>query len=326
MAGRDHLAAAGGGCLLYVPVDLALPQYLKVGVGLVEQQHGTGIGVHVREDQQSLLKPPAAGGEIKRGAVLAVAHGYLAPLVHVAGLVEVGPEQVTDLPGEPIPLLGPFTVDAKAEISQHFSGAALADPHVDRTLFEAGLGGGQARHRRQEGHLNPVGLGRDGHAFRGPALGESQGAAVERLLVGVVELQPAGPRPVAADTFHQNLDADVASSSPAVRLARVAGAEIAPQQVGGRRRNGHQVSAIDCDPGRPPGSGRAAPPGVPALQARAPQRQRLHGRGLARVVGSDEQDGVAEFDLDAVEALEVVDGEVGQHGGTLFGGRHQATA
>ena len=36
VAGRDHLASAGLGRLLYMAVDLALSQYLQVRVGFVE--------------------------------------------------------------------------------------------------------------------------------------------------------------------------------------------------------------------------------------------------------------------------------------------------
>ena len=48
VAGRDHLAPAGLGRFLYMTVDLALSQNLQVRVGLVEQQHGAGVGgVHI---------------------------------------------------------------------------------------------------------------------------------------------------------------------------------------------------------------------------------------------------------------------------------------
>ena len=51
----------------------------------------------------------------------------------------------------------------------------------------------------------------------------------------------------------------------------------------------------------------------PALEADVPKGECLQGRGLTGVVGSDEGDGAAEFDVDLSEAFEIADGELGQH-------------
>ena len=47
------------------------------------------------------------------------------------------------------------------------------------------------------------------HAFRRSAFAHPQRAAIERLLVRVVELEPARPRAATVDTFHDDLDANV---------------------------------------------------------------------------------------------------------------------
>ena len=38
------------------PVDLALAQNLQVRVGLIEEQNGAGIRIHVRQQEQRLLQ------------------------------------------------------------------------------------------------------------------------------------------------------------------------------------------------------------------------------------------------------------------------------
>ena len=116
-----------------------------------------------------------------------------------------------------------------------------------------------------------------------------------------------------AHALDDEIDADVAGPLPAVDSLHVAHVQVAPQQVGVGDGDGHEIAAVDGHPGPLLRGALPGPLLVPALEADVPERERLHGRGLPGVGGTDEDDGTAEIDLDLAEPLEVPDDEPGQH-------------
>ena len=282
-------------------------------VGLVEQQDRARIPVHVRQQQQRLLQASARRRQVEASVALPVGHRDLAALGDVARRVELHAEQAPDVVDQGFPGGRFLFVNPEAEITQHLGSAALADADVDGALIQPRLGGGQPRHRRQERDADRSRVIRHRYAARRPVLGPPQRPTVKRLLVRVVELQPARPAPVAAHALDDEFDADIAGPWPAVDALHVPHVQVPPQQVGVRNGNRHQIPPVDGHPLRFFRGTLAGPLLVPALEADVPQGQRLHGRGLPGVVGADEDHRAPELDLDLVEALEVADCELGQH-------------
>ena len=321
VAGGHDLAAARFGQLADEGVDLTLAEDLQVGVRLVEQQDGARVRVQVGEEEKGLLESPAAGGEVEPDAPLPVAHRDLAALLDVERLIQLDAEEPLDPFRQVGPGVGAVAVDSKAQVAQHLGRAALADADVDRTRVEAGFRRRHARHRRQVGDLHRPGLLRHRHPQRRRTPFEPQRPAVEGLLVRVVELEPAPPpapcagrdRTAGRRPLHQHVDADVVGALPPVHRADVPGMQVAPQQIRVGDGYRHQVAAVDRHARALLGRLAARPPFEPPPQADVPQRQRLHRRGLARVVRADQHDGAAQFDLDLLEALEVADRELGEH-------------
>ena len=314
-----------------------------MGVRLVEQEDGARVRVEVGKKKQGLLKAPPAGGEVEPDAALPVPHGDLAAFLDVERLVQFDAEEPFDPFRQVGPGVGAVAVNAEAQVAQHLGRAALADADVDRPRVEAGFGRRHARHRRQIGDLHRPGLLRHRHPRRRRAPFEPQRPAVEGLLVRVVELEPAPPsspgdgfscraavlsvgnrpaagnrpagrhRPTGRRPLDHHVDADVVGPLPAVHRARVPRVQVAPQQVRVGDGDRHQVAAVDRHARALLGRLAARPPFEPPPQADVPQRQRLHRRGLARVVRADQHDGAAQFDLHLLEALEVADRELGEH-------------
>lgn len=56
----DDLTAPLGRRVGDHPVDLPLAQDLQMPVGLIQQQHGTGVALHVGKDEEGLLEPAPA--------------------------------------------------------------------------------------------------------------------------------------------------------------------------------------------------------------------------------------------------------------------------
>ena len=56
----DDLTAPLGRRVADHPADLPLAQDLQMRVGLIQQQHGTGVAVHVGKDEEGLLEPAPA--------------------------------------------------------------------------------------------------------------------------------------------------------------------------------------------------------------------------------------------------------------------------
>ena len=146
VAGRDDLGAAVRGDLGYQAVCLALAEDFEMRVGFVQQDDRAGVGVHVGEDQEGLLQSPPARREVEGHAALAVPHGDLPPLRHVAGLVERRPEERLDPRHQRVPPVGRLVEDAEAQVAEDFGRAAFAYPHVHGALVEPRLGGGEAGH------------------------------------------------------------------------------------------------------------------------------------------------------------------------------------
>ena len=65
VARGDDLAVGLCRCFAEKLVGLALTQNLQVGIRFVEQQNGTRIGSHVREQQERLLFASTAGGQVE---------------------------------------------------------------------------------------------------------------------------------------------------------------------------------------------------------------------------------------------------------------------
>lgn len=145
-----------------------------------------------------------------------------------------------------------------------------------------------------------------------PAVGGFRQPTVERLLVGVIEIDRALPRFVAMDALRGQADEYLLRLLFALRTTGLQGVEVTPEQAGAGHRHGVQVPTIDDDAGA---FARAAflPPFRPAPPADIPESKRLQGGSLARVVGADEHHGVAQLELDFGEPLEVGDGELGNH-------------
>ena len=193
MAGGNDLTAAFPGHLGEQAVDLALAKDFEVGVRFVEKQNRPRIHVHVRQKKQGLLKTPARGGKVELDALLPVGHRDFAALRNVARRANPGTEQALDLPGQPVPHSFVFFVDLQTEVAQHLRGAAFSYADVYRPFIETCFRGREPRHGRQE--RDPYGsrFHGDRHALGGFSRGQTERPAVEGLVVGVVELQPAGP-------------------------------------------------------------------------------------------------------------------------------------
>src|SRR6266581_3457119 len=74
-------------------------------------------------------------------------------------------------------------------------------------------------------------------------------AAIERLVICVVELQPTRPRLVSGDPFDDHVYSNILSLLLAVDLLDVPHMEISPQKVGPWHRDSDEVSPIDGHPG-----------------------------------------------------------------------------
>ena len=116
VARGDDLGAVLIGYAGHHLVDLALAEDLEVGVGLVQEEHRTGIRVHTGQQEQGLLQPPPGRGEIEADPALPVAEHDLAPFGNVTRRVELRPEQAADPLRQLPPLLGPLVMDPVAEM------------------------------------------------------------------------------------------------------------------------------------------------------------------------------------------------------------------
>ena len=313
VAGRDDLSTALARRVRDQAVDLTLAEDLQVRVGLVQQEDRAGVRIEIGQEEQGLLESATRGGEIESHPPFPVAHGDLATLRDVAGRLQLRAEEAVNLFDELPPVLRTVLADVVAEVAQHFGRAGFPDTNVDRPVVESGLGCRETRHRWQEGDRGRPCFARNGHPLGRPSLGQPQRPAVERLLVRIVELEPATPAPIPGHPVDGDFDPHVGGPLTAADIAHVADVELTPQEVGVRNGYRDEIPAVDRDAGallgcRPPGT-----PFVPALEADVPESECLQGRGLPGVVGSDEDDRAAELDIDLSESLEIADGEPGQH-------------
>jgi len=209
------------------------------------------------------------------------------------------------------PLFRVFLLNPVTKIAQHFGGPAFADANIDCAVIKPGFRGRQAGHRRQKSDFSLHGRGRNRHPLTAI---ETQRAAVKRFRIGVIKLQTANPTFIFVRSLNDDVDADIVGALRAVNLSRISGVKSMPQQIGMRNRNGNQIAAVDRDALFLLMGGAARTFFMPALNADIPKRQRLHGRGLARVVRPDEYHRVAEFNFGLTEAFKVADGNFSQHG------------
>ena len=191
-----------------------------------------------------------------------------------------------------------------AEVPQHLRGAALTNAHADGALVESSLVGCQPGHGRQVRESN---FGCRDRNLKPVAVITEAGAAVERLLVGVVELEARRPRLARVNPFDVDLDQDISRLLLAGVLVTLTHAQVSPQQVRRRHRQCYQVAAVDRD-------ARAflrhvARPALfhPSTHPSVPQRQRLQRRCLARVVRTDKDDAAGKLDLYVLEQLEIAE-------------------
>ena len=252
-----------------------------------------------------MLQAAAGGREVEPDAPLAIGHHDLAASGDVPRGIELSAEQTPNLRQQPVPWRRVLIVHLQAEVAQHLGGAAFADADVDGTAVETRLRGGQPRHRRQEGDAGIPGLLGDRHPVGCLTAGHSQRPAVEGLLVRVVELQSTRPAAVVGHPLHDEIDADVAGLGTSLDLAHVSHVQIAPQEVGVRNGDCHEITPIDGHAGPLLGRAPTRPLLVPALETDIPERERLHGGSLAGVVGADEHHRTADLDLDLSKAFEI---------------------
>ena len=320
MGGADHLGPVVGGRSAEQIVGLALPEYLQVGVRFVEQHHVAGVEADERQQQQGLLHTPARGGEIQAGTgPIDVCEPDLASFGDEPRPVEPHPEKGGQAVGYLLPSFFPAGHFGHqiTEVAQHLGRAALPQPDVDRSGFEPRLIGRQARYGAEQRHPRPEGLGNDRHAPL-PARVGPQRPAVEALFVDVVELETALPRLRSRNPFYDHVDADVLGALPAAAAVDGADAQLPPQLARREARNTHQIPPVDRRPG-PFGRRLISPLLRPAPQSEVPEGEGLQGGGLAGVVRADEHHRVAQLDVDFFEALEVADGEPGQHSRACVG-------
>ena len=212
-----------------------------------------------------------------------------------------------------LPQLRLFSSDLIAQVAQHFGCAPLPNAHVDRSLVEPRLRGGKPGHGGEKRNQNPAGFLGDRHPFRVFSRGASQWPAIERLFIGIVELQATGPGSVLHYALDNNIDSHVPSFLPAAVLAHFPHVQVPPQEVRTWYRYGNQISAVDGHSRALFRCGLSRPFLVPTLEPDVPEGQRLHGGGFSRVVRSGEDHRIAQFDLDLSKTLEVADGEFGEH-------------
>ncbi len=297
-------------------VGLALAQNLEVGIGLIEKHRGARVETQKGQQQQGLLHPSARRRQVEADAVARpVGHVDLSSLDDQRRSVELDTEQGPDSLGETLPTF--VTIRALenlvAEIAKHLGRSTFAYPDVDRPKLEPGFVCGQAGHRREERDPDRPGLRRHRHAGRPLGAVQPQGTAQERLLVRIVELEAARPGRAVAYAIDPDVDTHVVGALTLGVAIGVADVEVAPQQPRRRGRNPGEVSATDRHARALLGRGLPTPLLGPAAKAQVPQHQRLQGRGLAGIVGPDEQDGIPELDLDLVEPLEVPNGDLREH-------------
>src|SRR5271157_5783286 len=125
---RNDLTIAHFGRLGQNLIDLPLPQNFQMGIWLIEEQDGPGVGIDMGEEKQGLLQTPPGRRQVQLGARgLTVGHGDLAAFGDVLGRVQTHPEQLLDLRDQLIPIGRVWArVYLVAQISQNLSRASFA--------------------------------------------------------------------------------------------------------------------------------------------------------------------------------------------------------
>ena len=136
---------------------------------------------------------------------------------------------------------------------------------------------------------------------------QAQGPAIERFIIGIIELQTATPRLALLDAVHNDVDADVLCVGFAIGFFDVADMEVSPEEIRARHRNGDQIASIDGDAGAFCGDGSAFVFLVPFAESDIPQGKRLQGGGFAGIVLPDKDNRLAQFDVRIGETLEISD-------------------
>lgn len=285
MAGNEDLAFVGFGPFRQDLINLALPEDFQVGIRLVQKEHGLRVGRQVRQEKKRLLHSAAGRRDVQLDAgAVQVAHRNLRPLLQMLRLLDCDAEKPLHLFDESGPALGAVLLVGRnlvAQVSQNLGRPSFADADIDRSRKKPRLVGREARHGREVGDANPAGLRRDGHPSCGISPREPQGAAVERFLVGVIELQPARPLLAAADALDIDVNAYVLRLLPLRSPAHRSDGEVSPEMNRVPDRDGYEVLAVDGYAGTLLRGGLALPFLIPALYPDAPKREGLQSGGLA---------------------------------------------
>ena len=267
-----------------------------MGVGLVDEEDAAAMGVQVGEDEQHLLE--AAPGQ-----------SHVEPLAHMGltveqvdgaaggllGIRQLHPEQALHQARDPLPVLGGLAEHHEAKVAEHLGRLPLAEQHVDASGLEEGLLRLDARHRVQQLDID---AGRPLDEFRSGEGGLVRGA-VDQLVPLVAEPHGHGLDLVLVEDPEGDLQLDVA-------VARANGG-VVPEVPGPLHGDRDDVEPVE--PGRRPLPGRRLALEVePGADGLGPEGDGLDGRGLAAVVGADEDGRVVQLDpLLVAETLEVPD-------------------
>jgi hypothetical protein len=132
-------------------------------------------------------------------------------------------------------------------------------------------------------------------------------------LIRVVELETTFPWGVVSDARDQDVDPDIPGVLFPVVSADSPNVQVSPQQIGIWHRYGNQITPIDGHAGPLLGGVFRRAFLYPLAETGFPQGERLQGGCLTRIVGPDENHGLAQLDLNVVKAFEVFDSQTSKH-------------
>src|SRR5260221_14450753 len=120
-----------------------------MGIGLIEQQNGLGIGVKMGEEKQSLLQAAASAGEVKEAALrVTVGHGDFAALLYELRRLKLGAKKRFDATSYLLPPIFWLWLLVKlmAKIPQHLGSLSFAEEDIDAARFPLWFRSRQAGH------------------------------------------------------------------------------------------------------------------------------------------------------------------------------------
>lgn len=151
------------------------------------------------------------------------------------------------------------------------------------------------------------------HSIRLSVLIHPQGTAIERFLVGIVELKTALPRFIVCHSRNHNIDTNVSCVQLTVRALDRAHMQVSPQEVGVRNRYGNQISSVDRNSRALLGRVFSRAFLDPLPEADFPQREGLQRRRFPGIIGTNKHHCFAKFDFNIFKTLKVLDSQAGQH-------------